>query len=542
MAHPPSHPPHRRSLARAIKLMLAVALLGLALPACRIIPAGLPQPTPLPPIELPTSVPEPTPEPLVEPTPTASLVFQVGLPDSTLFDVAWDDRSVFAPGLTAAYQGALDERPGASIYHIDIALSDDLTQVTGRQEVRYTNSEDSALDSVTFRLFPNTFGGRTEIANLTVDTAPAEPGYELDDSALIVPLPAPLLPGEQVVIGMDFEVQVPTEPGPNYGAFALLNGVLALPHFYPMIAVYDDEGWNAEIAPTHGDVVYADSSYYLVRVSAPAGQTVLSSGREIGREEEDGRQVLTLAAGPVRDFYLVSSDRYERLSEEVGETTISAYAPPELAEANRRALEIAAKAFATYSQEAGDYPFTELDLAATPTLAGGIEYPGIVVVADQIYDPEIPFFEAATAHEVAHQWFYSTVGNDQLDEPWLDESLTQFATWLYYEAAYGQNGYDGFRQSLTSRLNRASNRDIPVGLPVRDYSESDYSAIVYGRGPLFFEALRDEIGDDAFDAFLRDYYQTYRWDISTTDGLKALAEQHCNCDLTPIFEEWVYPK
>lgn len=414
--------------------------------------------------------------------------------------------------------------------------------MTGRQEVRYTNTEDVALDAVTFRLFPNTFGGRTEVANVTVDAAPVEPGYELGDSALIVPLPAPLPPGGQVVIGMDFEVQVPTEPGPNYGAFALLNGVLALPHFYPMIAVYDDEGWNAEIAPTHGDVVYADSSYYLLRVSAPAGQTVLSSGQEIGREEEGNRQTITLAAGPVRDFYLVSSDRYQRLSEQVGETTIAAYAPPELAKANRRALEIASAAFETYSQQIGDYPFTELDLAATPTLAGGIEYPGIVVVADQIYDPEFPFFEAATAHEVAHQWFYSAVGNDQVDEPWLDESLTQYATWLYYAAAYGEAGYDGFKQSLTGRLERASDPDIPIGLPVRDYSESDYSAIVYGRGPLFFEALRNEIGDDAFDAFLRDYYQRYGWDIAATGDLKVLAEQHCNCDLTPMFEEWVYPR
>jgi len=142
---------------RSIKFILAVALLGLVLPACGAIPSALPQSTPLPPIEQPTTPPEPSPEPLAEPTPTASLVFQVGLPDSTLFDVAWDDRSVFAPGLTAAYQGALDERPGASIYHIDIALSDDLTQVTGRQEVRYTNTEDSALASVTFRLFPNTY-------------------------------------------------------------------------------------------------------------------------------------------------------------------------------------------------------------------------------------------------------------------------------------------------------------------------------------------------------------------------------------------------
>lgn len=523
------------------RLFFLLVVLSLLL-ACGALPAALPQPTPLPPVEAPTDLPEPTLETNVEPTATAALVFQVGLPDSTLFDVSWDDRSIFAPGLTTAQQGALDQRSGASVYHIDMTLSDDLTRLMGRQEVRYTNNEDVALDAITFRLFPNLSGGKTAVQNVTVDAAPVEVGYELEDSALIVPLPTALQPGEQAVIGMDFDVQVPTEPGGNYGSFALLNGVLALAHFYPMIAVYDDEGWNAEIAPTIGDVVYADSSYYLVRVNAPAGQTVLSSGQELDRQEQDGRQTVTLAAGPVRDFYLVSSERYEKLSEQVGETTINAYAPPELAEANRRGLEIATKAFETYTQRIGDYPFTELDLAATPTLAGGIEYPGIIVVADGIYDPDFTFFEAATAHEVAHQWFYSMVGNDQVDEPWLDESLTQYATWLYYDNTYGKGGYDGFKESLTSRYEQASDPDIPVGLPVRDYGESDYSAIVYGRGALFFEALRDEMGADAFDAFLRDYYETYRWDIATTEGMRALAEQHCNCDLATIFEEWVYEK
>jgi aminopeptidase N len=84
-----------------------------------------------------------------------------------------------------------------------------------------------------------------------------------------------------------------------------------------------------------------------------------------------------------------------------------------------------------------------------------------------------------------------------------------------------------------------------VGLPVAAYSEGGlypgtYGSIVYGRGPLFFEALRDEMGHEAFDAFLRDYYQSHRWGIATTESLRALAEQHCGCDLEALFEDWVY--
>jgi len=52
-----------------------------------------------------------------------------------------------------------------------------------------------------------------------------------------------------------------------------------------MIAVYDDEGWNAEIPPQTGDVTYADMSFFIVTVEAPKGVTLVGSGREISRQD-----------------------------------------------------------------------------------------------------------------------------------------------------------------------------------------------------------------------------------------------------------------
>jgi aminopeptidase N len=77
---------------------------------------------------------------------------------------------------------------------------------------------------------------------------------------------------------------------------------------------------------------------------------------------------------------------------------------------------------------------------------------------------------------------------------------------------------------------------------VASYDDSSYGAIVYGRGPLFVELLAQTMGQENFDAFLHDYYQTFKWGIATGDDFKRLAEQHCACDLTPLFQEWVYPK
>jgi aminopeptidase N len=164
----------------------------------------------------------------------------------------------------------------------------------------------------------------------------------------------------------------------------------------------------------------------------------------------------------------------------------------------------------------------------------------MIAIAERIVDPNHNYLEATVAHEVGHQWFYNLVGNDQLDDPWLDESMAQFATLQYFGDEYGQSGYQGFRQSLEGRWANIGHADIPVGLPVRKYSGEEYSAIVYGRGPLFFEALREQIGLENFDAFIKDYTETLAWHISTPEQLKAIAEKHCNCDLTPLFNEWIY--
>ena len=48
------------------------------------------------------------------------------------------------------------------------------------------------------------------------------------------------------------------------------------------------------------------------------------------------------------------------------------------------------------------------------------------------------------------------------------------------------------------------------------------------------------MGQDVFDAFLKDYFETNKWGIGTAKGFMELAERHCDCDLSALFEEWVY--
>jgi aminopeptidase N len=465
-----------------------------------------------------------------------------------LLSTTWDDRAVFREGLIGAEREVLSRLPGASVYHIDLEVSDDLLLLSGRQEVRFTDQEDEALDAVYFRLFPNLTGGKASVSAVRVDGQEVEPVYELADSAIRVPLPEALAPDEQVVIQMDFEVEVPQEMGGNYGLFGYFDEILVLDEFYPAIPAYDDEGWNVELPSRHGDLTHYDASFYLVRVTAPSDLTVVASGVEVGRKREGDDQVLTFAAGPARDFYLAASEHYAAVSETVGETTVNSYAFSERAVEAEQALQIAMDALKSYSERFGPYPYTEFDIVSTPMQALGMEYPGIVDIALGLYDPNTEIrglpsqvmLEGTLAHEVAHQWFYNVVGNDQVDEPWLDEAVVQYATGLYYDDVHGKGAAQGYRDSWYGRWDRVDRADIQIGMPAGSYEGEQYGAIVYGRGPLFLAAMAEEMGQDTFDEFLRDYYELHKWGIGTTAAFKQLAERHCQCDLTALFEAWVY--
>ncbi len=483
------------------------------------------------------------------------------LPASAIFQSDWDDRSPYRAGLISSEVAILEETPGASVYHLDLTISPDLQTISGQQQVFYTNQEDVPLEDIYFHLYPNLLGGEAAISNVTLDGNPIEPDFIFNDvfadassgatkqaaTVMGVPLDTPLAPGEQVVIGMDYEITVPTEGGSNYGVFAAIDDVLALAHFYPQIAVYDEDGWHIDVPPANADVTFADVAYYLVRVTAPAEQVIVASGIELNRQQDGDQQTVEFAAGPVRDYYIASSDQYTVISDTIGETTVNSYAFAEFSEQNEGVLDVAVIALESLGGRLGDYPFTEFDIAPTPNLALGVEYPGVVVIRSALYDADATlggndatfYTESTVAHEVGHQWFYSVVGNDQLNDPWIDESLTQYATYLYYLDAYGQEAADAFSGSFFSRWNQVDRDDIPIGLPAGDYDGREYSGIVYGRGALFFIELAEVMGEDAFDAFLRDYYQQNKWGIAYGPDLKSLAELHCDCDLSGLFAEWV---
>ena len=530
-------------------------LLAFSLAACVPRPFARPTPSPTAPLApspvVATVVSAPTPSPVAAtpsppPTPTASPAPRPS--PAGLANEREDDLADYRLALLPAFQADLDALPGLSRYEIAMRLDPERRLVTGQMQVRYTNMEGVALEALAFRLFANypprftEREGGIEIVDAQVNGQAIAPRLAVSDTVLWLPLHAPLAPGASVTVALTFSETVPAGPGGAYGAFSAAGGVFALAHFYPLIPVYDEEGWHVELGPAVGDLTYSDVALYRVRLTAPSDLVVVASG-SVQREErgEDGLTTWTLVGGPMRDFYIVASRDYRVLRKEVGPVQVSSYYLPGDEAGAERALAVAAESLRIFAEKFGPYPYTELDVAATPTLAGGIEYPGVIVIAQRGYrSPDIGF-DWTVAHEVAHQWWYGLVGNDQVKEPWLDEALAQYAMLLYHEETAGAEAAALVRaQSFESVYESAIREgwDRPIGLPVAEYGD-DYGPIVYAKGPLFFQALRDELGDETFFGLLRRYLAAYRYRNATGREFLALAEAFSGRDLKPLYDKWV---
>jgi len=464
-----------------------------------------------------------------------------------LFDTPWEDRGLFYKGIVSSEQEILNELPNATVYHIDLSISEDYLSLSGHEDVFYTNQEFHSLKKVYFRLFPNITGGKIFVTNMKINSQKIEPFYEFQNSALCILLPSLLKPGESIIFHMDFDVELPREQKSNYGLFGYFNDVLTLNDFYPVISVYDERGWNVEIPPPYGDMTYLDMSFYLVRVKAPKKLKLVTSGIEIGRINSGKYQITAFAAGPVRDFYIAGSEKYTVLTLKTGETTVKSYTFLEDLSGGEKAIEFAANALDCYSRRFGAYPYTEFDIVSTPIDVMGMEYPGIIAVAIRLYNPKnlienssYDILETVVAHETAHQWFYNIVGNDQLNEPWLDESVVQYITYLYYKDLHGDIPAENYSTSWKVLWDLTEKDKIPIGLPSKSYTKLSYVSIIYGRGPLFVRTLAEKMGEEAFDEFLCDYYNSYKWKIAKGDDFRRIAEEHCHCDLSILFEMWVY--
>lgn len=479
----------------------------------------------LPPVFTPT--PSPTFLPTLAPTP------QMGL----------DSKQAQADALRPEFATDVDIPTHPTQYAIDVTVQmvpgSLQAEMSGVARIKYTNPQTLPLHDVLLMLWPNNeqYDSHMSVGPALVQGQTVAPQMEMGGLAARLTLPTAIKQGETVDLSVPFKIEA---SGPVGGRdpkrFGITEGVLLAPTFYPLVPRLINGEWEEKDAPPGGDTTTSDVAFYGVRITAPSDLTLVATGIESAHSQDSTTQTITYVSGPVRDFAF-SLGPFVHESVATHGVTIHGWVLPQHQGDLKTMLNLARDQMNVMTGDVGPYPYTELDVIDAPGAFGGIEYPGLVFIGtvgtDNLLIPVV--------HEVAHQWFYGLVGDDQLEQPWLDEAAATYSSVLFLEQEYGTGRATSELSHYRAVVSQSQGASMPIGLGVGDYpSENAYSLYVYWKGALFFDALRQEMGDRAFFDFLKTYYQDYRYRIATSKDFEAVAESTCQCSLTDLFNLWVF--
>lgn len=437
------------------------------------------------------------------------------------------------------------------------AARSDVPTVTGEVSLDFTNTTREPLDALPFRLYangPDAENDALTVSDLVVDGRTVEPVLSVDDSVLSVPFAEPLAANATVEISMAFRAQLPVDSRDHYGIFGFDSetGTWAMAHWYPIVAGRDPErGWVLDPASENGDPIFSSTALYDVSLTAGADWRMVTTGVETDTSGADREGLTTrrYLSGPVRDFTVVADADLEVVTREVNGITINSWFQPGQDQVGDAVLTYAEQAVRVLEPVLGSYPYRELDLVAVELNgAAGVEFPQLIYIGAGYYtdriSPAIPnSLDFTVAHEVIHQWFYNLVGNNQYDDAFIDEGLTNYLTaGVYVQRQYGNEAAArAIEQYMTGPFERAvrSGRDPVVDQPTDDFPTGDaYVLAAYSKAPLGFEAIREQIGDEAFFAALEEYVDAFRFGVATPDDLQAAFEGTSGDDLDALWTHW----
>ena len=157
-----------------------------------------------------------------------------------------------------------------------------------------------------------------------------------------------------------------------------------------------------------------------------------------------------------------------------------------------------------------------------------MEYSGLISVSPS-YD-----FELVVCHEMAHQWFYSLIGNNENAEPWLDEAFAQFSSLICYEAN-GQ-AVDDYWDVAKIQADTTKGTTLDCA-----FDETDiYTNHFYGRGSYFLKELMDAIGRDEFFAMLSEYCNRFAYKNAATQDFLDILEEYSSTDVSSIVKQYIF--
>ncbi|ABR50828.1 Peptidase M1, membrane alanine aminopeptidase-like protein [Alkaliphilus metalliredigens QYMF] len=448
-------------------------------------------------------------------------------------------------------------------YKINAVFEEESMGIKAHQELKYLNKHEQTLENIYLHLYPNTFKskeqapfekeeidraypngfnpGWVEILSVKEGKNPTDHLIMGTGGTILRVTPKkPLAPGESMNLSIEFEVKLPNA----IGRMGYSDSTVNITNWYPILSVYDKNGWNLDPYYPIGDPFYSEVATYEITLMIPTGYELATTGNVMKQKEDGNMKTYEIEAKSVRDFAMVISRFFEVQEAKLGETKILSYSINGLR--GEEALQYGVDSLEIFNRLFGVYPYDQLSIVAADFFIGGMEYPNLVMIGRQLYEMEEKFpLEYVVVHEVAHQWWYGIVGNNEITEPWLDEALTEYSTLMYFEEKYGPHIKEQiFEKMIKAQYHNFTDFEPDKGEGIlRSLKEFDssweYSSIVYSKGAMFVEELREHMGDEAFMTSMREYFLDYQFKNATTEDFFVVCQRNTSIDLRPLFTQWL---
>jgi hypothetical protein len=353
------------------------------------------------------------------------------------------------------------------------------------------------------------------VSNVTGGTAGS---LEVGCTALKITLATPLTQGARGTVGFDLSIVVPSgaDRFGHDGSYNFIGNAL------PVLAVHDGAGWHLSPYTNNGESFYSLASDFNVTLDHPTSLKVPATGTSTDRAGASGRTITTATASKVRDFAWAAGPFTLTTGTSTGGVKVNVYRVSNISASSATSmLNTSKSALDAHSQRFGAYPYGEADVVLDNNFwFGGMEYPGFVL--DLVSS-------TALAHELAHQWWYGIVGDDEYTSPWLDESFADYATDLY-QGSTGSGCWNSV--SWASSAEKITN-----SMAYWDAHSNRYSTVVYGYGRCALHDLSRVLGTTAMTTLTHDYAQSHWYGVSTTAEFKAAAQALTSTDLTSFWSQ-----
>jgi len=404
-----------------------------------------------------------------------------------------------------------------SSHDVRAEVNYDQDTVMATDDLTIINSSDSLLTDVHLSVIPHSTG------EWVLDDSPSGSTWENPASLLV---PVWLRPNESTTLDFSFAIK----PSANLNndidqRLSRANGIMQLAGWLPLISDGHDVArvGDSQVTPVADEITV---NYVLNRpmfLAAP-GELIDYSGDAKCTDQPYcpwSSISQTYEINDARDLTFSISPNFAVQFQSVGQTmdrifyntkAVSKYTAA-------GALKSAALALKTYAQRYGEaYPWPTFTIAESPDANAGDEWPAIVTIGENYLSPYV------ISHEIAHEWWYAMVGDDQINNPWLDEAFAEFSARTLLDLNFT---YDS---TLSVGLPSTNWKDFGCDQRGKCYRNS-YGQTIYYKGAAFLDSLRVTMGDAAFWNAMREIQTTYHFKIVGQDEvLKAFLENAPNVD------------